>query len=65
MQERAEEVREADLKEKGFLTLHDELALLSQQLSTISQRIKGLELKEERDQQRATEPRVAQEPAAV
>jgi voltage-gated sodium channel len=45
--ERAEEVREANIKEKGFLTLHDELALLSQQLSTISLRVKGLELKEE------------------
>ena len=27
--ERAEEVREEHLKEKGFLTLHDELSLLS------------------------------------
>ena len=46
-EERAEEVREESLKEKGFLTLHDELSLLSQQLHSISQRLKGLELKEE------------------
>jgi voltage-gated sodium channel len=45
--ERKEEAREDQLKEKGFLTLHDELALLGQQLQTLSQRIKGLELKEE------------------
>jgi voltage-gated sodium channel len=45
--ERAEEVREEHLKEKGFTTLHDELAMLSQQLTNITQRIKGLELKEE------------------
>jgi voltage-gated sodium channel len=45
-EERAEEAREEDLKEKGFLTLHDELSLLSQQINDIAHRIKGLELKE-------------------
>ena len=45
--ERAEEVREANIKEKGFLTLHDELSLLGNQLQNISLRLKGLELKEE------------------
>jgi voltage-gated sodium channel len=48
--ERAEEKREEHMREKGFLTLHDELALLSQQLQTISVRLKGLELKEEREE---------------
>ena len=45
--ERAEEVREEHIKEKGFTTLHDELALLSKNLHDITQRIKGLEMKEE------------------
>jgi voltage-gated sodium channel len=45
--ETAEEGRQENLKEKGFTTLHDELAMLSQQLNGITQRIKGLELKEE------------------
>jgi voltage-gated sodium channel len=55
-EERAEEVREEHLKDKGFLTLHDELSLLSQQLHSISSRIKGMELKEEERER---------EPAAV
>jgi voltage-gated sodium channel len=45
--ERAEETREEHLKDKGFLTLHDELSLLSHQLTSISSRLKGIELKEE------------------
>src|SRR5262245_60932597 len=45
--EQAEEVREEHLKKKGFLTLHDELSLLSKQLADLSSRIKGIELKEE------------------
>lgn len=45
--ERKEEAREEHLKQKGFLTLHDELTLLGQQLSTLSERLKGIELKEE------------------
>lgn len=45
-EERAEEAREKDFKKMGFLTLHDELALLSKQLHDISERMKGLELKE-------------------
>jgi voltage-gated sodium channel len=45
--ERAEETREEHVKDKGFLTLHDELSLLSQQLTSISSRLKGIELKEE------------------
>jgi voltage-gated sodium channel len=53
--ETAEENREESLKEKGFLTLHDELALLSEQLNTITRRIKGLELKEEKVEGRAEE----------
>ena len=44
--EREEEVREEHLKSKGFLTLHDELSLLGRQLQTLSERLKGLELKE-------------------
>jgi hypothetical protein len=43
----AEEVREEHLKQKGFLTLHDELTLLSSQLHDLSVRIKGMELREE------------------
>jgi voltage-gated sodium channel len=50
-EERAEEVREEHLRDKGFLTLHDELSLLSQQLHSISSRIKGLELQEEEREQ--------------
>jgi voltage-gated sodium channel len=44
--EQVVEVREDHLKEKGFLTLHDELAMLGSQLHTLSVRLKGLELKE-------------------
>ena len=44
--ERAEEVREEHMKEKGFLTLHDELSLLATQLNRIKERIKGLDVKE-------------------
>ena len=47
-EERAEESREESLKKKGFLTLHDELAMLSQRLIEITQRIKAIELKEDR-----------------
>lgn len=53
--ERAEEVREEHIKDKGFLTLHDELALLSQQLTSISTRLKGMELKEEEREKEAVE----------
>jgi voltage-gated sodium channel len=53
--ERAEEVREEHLKDKGFLTLHDELALLSIQLNRITERIKGLEVKEEAREREAEE----------
>jgi voltage-gated sodium channel len=49
--EQAEEVREEHLKEKGFLTLHDELSLLSSQLRELSVRIKGMELREEEREQ--------------
>lgn len=45
--ERQEEVREEHLKEKGFLTLRDELLLLGQELHEMSLRVKGIELKEE------------------
>jgi len=51
-EERAEEVREEHLKKKGFLTLHDELNLLGQQLQDLSSRLKGIELKEERREER-------------
>jgi len=54
-EERAEEVREEHLKKKGFLTLHDELSLLSQQLHDITARLKGMELKEERREEREAE----------
>jgi voltage-gated sodium channel len=47
-EERAEESREESIKKKGFLTLHDELAILSQQLVDITQRLKSIELKGER-----------------
>jgi len=53
--ERAEEVREEHLKEKGFLTLHDELSLLATQLNKITERIKGLEGKEEAREREAEE----------
>jgi len=53
--ETADEKREDNLKEKGFLTLHDELSMLSEQLNTLTRRIKGLELKEEKIEQRAEE----------
>ena len=46
-EERAEEVREHDLKTKGFLTLHDELTLLHQQLGEITARLKSIDHKEE------------------
>jgi voltage-gated sodium channel len=49
--ERKEEVREEHMKKKGFLTLHDELTLLGQQLQGISERLKGIELKEEAAEQ--------------
>ena len=52
----AEEVREEHLKEKGFLTLHDELSLLSSQLHELSVRIKGMELREEEREQQETDP---------
>lgn len=47
--ETKEEAREEQLKKKGFLTLHDELSLLSEQLKTLSERIKGIEIREERE----------------
>jgi len=53
--ERAEEVREEHLKEKGFLTLHDELSLLATQLNKITERIKGLEGKEDAREREAEE----------
>jgi voltage-gated sodium channel len=53
--ERKEEVREEHLKKKGFLTLHDELTLLGQQLQNISERLKGIELKEEKAEQAPAE----------
>jgi len=53
--ERAEEVREEHLKDKGFLTLHDELSLLATQLNKITERIKGLEGKEEAREHEAEE----------
>lgn len=53
-EERAEEVREEHMKQKGFLTLHDELTLLGQQLQKLSSRLKGIELKEaQREEQEA------------
>lgn len=42
-EETAAENRETQLKEKGYLTLHDELALLSQQIGDIGRRMKELE----------------------
>jgi voltage-gated sodium channel len=45
--EQAEEVRADHIKEKGSLTLHDELTLLSSQLHNLTVRIKGMELKEQ------------------
>jgi voltage-gated sodium channel len=53
--ERAEETRDDHLKKKGFLTLHDELTLLSQQLHNISVRLKGLELKEQQQEREEDE----------
>jgi voltage-gated sodium channel len=53
--ERAGEVREEHLKDKGFLTLHDELTLLATQLNRITERIKGLEVKEEAREREAEE----------
>jgi voltage-gated sodium channel len=51
--ERAEETRDEHIKEKGFVTLHDELSLLSQQLTNITTRLKGIELKEEEREREA------------
>jgi voltage-gated sodium channel len=45
--ERADETRETDMKKKGFLTLHDELSLLSKQLGDITDRLKNLEENED------------------
>jgi voltage-gated sodium channel len=44
--EQAVDLRKEHLKETGSVTLHDELAVLSGQLHTLSVRLKGLELKE-------------------
>jgi len=44
--EQAVEVRAEHLKKEGVATLHDELAVLSSQLQTLSVRLRGLELKE-------------------
>jgi voltage-gated sodium channel len=53
-EERAEEAREDQLKKKGFLTLHDELILLHQQLGDITVRLKTIEHKEdEREEEEA------------
>lgn len=53
-EERAEEAREDNLKKKGFLTLHDELTLLHQQLGEITTRLKSIEYKEDaRDREAA------------
>jgi voltage-gated sodium channel len=52
-EERAEEVREEHMKKKGFLTLHDELSLLSHQLQDLSNRLKGMELREEHREEEA------------
>jgi voltage-gated sodium channel len=54
--EQAEEVREEHLKKKGFLTLHDELALLSGQLHNLTVRIKGMELKEQEREEQTDSP---------
>lgn len=42
-EETAAENRETQLKEKGYLTLHDELTLLSQQIGDIGRRMKEIE----------------------
>ncbi len=47
--ETKEEAREEQLKKRGFLTLHDELSLLGEQLQTLSERIKGIEIREDRE----------------
>ena len=44
--EQAVQVRAEHVKNEGVSTLHDELAVLSSQLQTLSVRLKGLELKE-------------------
>lgn len=50
--ERKEEEREEHIKELGHLTLQDELALLSEKLKDLAERMKGMELKaEERAEQ--------------
>lgn len=54
--ERKEEAREEQMKKKGFLTLHDELSLLGEQLSKLTERLKGMELKEEEREQAVREP---------
>jgi voltage-gated sodium channel len=45
--ERKEEEREEHIKELGHLTLQDELALLSEKLKDLAERMKGMELKAE------------------
>jgi voltage-gated sodium channel len=46
-EERAEEVRESQLKKQGFLSLHDELGLIGRQIQDLSTRLKGMELREQ------------------
>lgn len=45
--ETKEETRQQHLKQHGFTTLHDDLSSLSAKLHEITERIKGLEIKEE------------------
>lgn len=49
--ETKEEARQEHLKKRGFTTLHDDLALLGVKLQEITERLKGLELKEEEREQ--------------
>lgn len=53
--EQAVEVRDEHLKKEGVVTLHDELAVLSAQLQTLSVRLKGLELKEHEREDESSE----------
>lgn len=53
--EQAVEVRAEHLKKEGVVTLHDELAVLSGQLQTLSVRLKGLELKEHEREEEASD----------
>lgn len=63
--EAKEENREEQLKDKGFLTMHDEMALVSSRLQEISDRLDEIQQKTGRIHDGVTNGKRAQEEAAV